>query len=324
MQITAQRHSPTIETINDYELEFQHYHTSLENPQSRQKIDELQQQNMDFQNLVAKQEEYMNKLIGKVKQIEDDNVRVKTDNQKLIEIVENLQGQLKSTENQDSTNVKNLQQEKTQLQQKLEAISQELEKTRLDRDNSKDQNKKLVELFNKLEKKLNDKCIREEQLEEECLQLREQMQLMGTQVEKIEDSVEKKVREKEKQIKQLKMQVEMLEREKRMREDMEDLGDEDNDHDQQSDDKIVNKNRLNKDIDDNSEEEDGEDVDREELESILEKARKKMQMNIESDDDEEEEVENLQKYSNQKKQNQTLNNSKEQIQMQNKVQKKQY
>jgi len=37
-----------------------------------------------------------------------------------------------------------------------------MEKVKVERDNSKDQNKKLVELFNKLEKKLNDKITREE------------------------------------------------------------------------------------------------------------------------------------------------------------------
>lgn len=54
-----------------------------------------------------------------------------------------------------------------------------MEKLKTERDVSRDQNKKLVELLGKLEKKCNEKALREEQLEEECLHLKEQMKLMA-------------------------------------------------------------------------------------------------------------------------------------------------
>ena len=65
--------------------------------------------------------------------------------------------------------------------------------------------------------------IREEQLEEECLHLKEALNLMTVQVEKIERGLEHKVKDKDRQVKKLMQQIDMLEREKRMREDMEDL-----------------------------------------------------------------------------------------------------
>ncbi len=60
-----------------------------------------------------------------------------------------------------------------------------------------------MELLNKMEKKCNDKAQREEQLEEECLQLREQLSLMSGQIEKIELGLERKVKDKDAMIKKL-------------------------------------------------------------------------------------------------------------------------
>lgn len=74
-----------------------------------------------------------------------------------------------------------------------------------------------------MEKKCNDKALREEQLEEECLQLREQLGLMAGQIEQIELGLERKVKDKDALIKKLTKQVEALEREKRLRDDMEEL-----------------------------------------------------------------------------------------------------
>ena len=45
-------------------------------------------------------------------------------------------------------------------------------------DLGRDQNKKLVELLSKMEKRANDKAQREEQLEEQCLSLKEALNMM--------------------------------------------------------------------------------------------------------------------------------------------------
>lgn len=41
-------------------------------------------------------------------------------------------------------------------------MGEQLERVKAERDTGKEQNKKLVELLNKMEKKLNDKVLREE------------------------------------------------------------------------------------------------------------------------------------------------------------------
>ncbi|CDW85473.1 UNKNOWN [Stylonychia lemnae] len=143
----------------------------------------------------------------------------------MIQIIENLQEQLREKDKLDKSVVNDYKVKSENLQKQLDAVNDQLEKVKLERDNSKDQNKKLVELFNKLEKKLNDKVTREEQLEEECLSLKESLQMMTVQVEKIEEGLERKVRDKDKQVKKLLQKIDMLEREKRMKEDMEEMED---------------------------------------------------------------------------------------------------
>ena len=74
-----------------------------------------------------------------------------------------------------------------------------------------------------MEKKCNDKASREEELEEQCLQLKEALSMMNVQVARIESDLDKKVRDRDKKVKALQARCEMLEREKRMREDIDDM-----------------------------------------------------------------------------------------------------
>ena len=67
-----------------------------------------------------------------------------------------------------------------------------------------------------MEKKVNEKAQREEQLEEQVITLKESLNLMTCQVERIEEELEKKLREKDKASKKLQGKVEQLERELRM------------------------------------------------------------------------------------------------------------
>lgn len=55
-----------------------------------------------------------------------------------------------------------------------------------ERDLSRDQNKKLVELLQRMERKLLDKTQESERLEEENIGLREVTKLMAAQIDKIE------------------------------------------------------------------------------------------------------------------------------------------
>ena len=68
---------------------------------------------------------------------------------------------------------------------------------------SKEQNKKLVELLQRMERKIYDKNSREEELEEQNLQLKEMTKLMSVQVEKIERELESKLKKKDARIAEL-------------------------------------------------------------------------------------------------------------------------
>ena len=57
----------------------------------------------------------------------------------------------------------------------------------------------MVELIQKMERKVNEKTMREEQLEEQVLSLQESLQMMTSQVARIEEDLERKIREKDKQ-----------------------------------------------------------------------------------------------------------------------------
>ena len=72
-----------------------------------------------------------------------------------------------------------------------------------ERDLSKEQNKKLVELLQRMERKITDKSNREEELEEQNLQLKEMTKLMSGQVERIERELETKLRKKDEMIAEL-------------------------------------------------------------------------------------------------------------------------
>ena len=92
----------------------------------------------------------------------------------------------------------------------LESALSDAAKAREERDLSKEQNKKLVELIQRMERRLADKTSSEEKLEEENLQLREMTALMSAQIDKIESDLERKMLNKDKEIKELRSQVESL------------------------------------------------------------------------------------------------------------------
>jgi len=51
-----------------------------------------------------------------------------------------------------------------------------------------------------MEKKVADKSLREEQLEEQVITLKESLNMMTTQVERIEEDLERKVRDRDKAV----------------------------------------------------------------------------------------------------------------------------
>ena len=71
-----------------------------------------------------------------------------------------------------------------------------------------------------MERKVAEKTVREEQLEEQVITLKESLNMMTSQVERIEEDLERKVRNRDKQVKKLQQKCEMIEREMRMREDI--------------------------------------------------------------------------------------------------------
>ena len=83
------------------------------------------------------------------------------------------------------------------LQSEVNRLTDENAKAIEERDLSKEQNKKLVELLQRMERKISDKNNREEELEEQNLQLREMTKLMTTQVDKIERELESKLVKKD-------------------------------------------------------------------------------------------------------------------------------
>ena len=83
------------------------------------------------------------------------------------------------------------------LQSEVNRLTEENAKAIEERDLSKEQNKKLVELLQRMERKITDKNNREEELEEQNLQLREMTKLMTTQVDKIERELESKLVKKD-------------------------------------------------------------------------------------------------------------------------------
>ena len=83
------------------------------------------------------------------------------------------------------------------LQSEVNRLTEENVKAIEERDLSKEQNKKLVELLQRMERKITDKNNREEELEEQNLQLREMTKLMTTQVDKIERELESKLVKKD-------------------------------------------------------------------------------------------------------------------------------
>ncbi len=74
-----------------------------------------------------------------------------------------------------------------------------------------------------MERKCNEKAQREEQLEEQVLQLKEALSLMSGQVERLEADLTVKLKDKERAIKKLQGRCEMLERENRMLQDLEQI-----------------------------------------------------------------------------------------------------
>ena len=93
-----------------------------------------------------------------------------------------------------------------EVQKQLDELKDVSSKASQERDLSKEQNKKLVELLQRMEKKINDKANREEELEEQNLQLKEMTKLLSTQVEKIERELESKLKKKDARIAELEEQ----------------------------------------------------------------------------------------------------------------------
>ena len=92
------------------------------------------------------------------------------------------------------------------MQKQLTELGELSSKATQERDLSKEQNKKLVELLQRMERKINDKNSREEELEEQNLQLKEMTKLMSVQVEKIERELESKLKKKDAWIAELEEQ----------------------------------------------------------------------------------------------------------------------
>ena len=92
------------------------------------------------------------------------------------------------------------------MQKQLTELGELSSKATQERDLSKEQNKKLVELLQRMEHKINDKNSREEELEEQNLQLKEMTKLMSVQVEKIERELESKLKKKDAWIAELEEQ----------------------------------------------------------------------------------------------------------------------
>jgi hypothetical protein len=108
-------------------------------------------------------------------------------------------------------------------QARAEEEARSKEGWRVQFENGREQNRKLVELLQKMERKCTDKAAREEQLEEQVLQLKEALGVMTQQVERMDRDLNVKLKERDKTIKKLQARCEVLEREKRMREDMEQI-----------------------------------------------------------------------------------------------------
>ena len=106
------------------------------------------------------------------------------------------------------------------LRLRLRAADDACDKAKHSAELSKDQNRKLVELLQKMERKVAEKAVREEQLEEQVITLKESLGMMTSQVERIEEDLERKVRDRDKQVKKWQQKCEMVEREMRMREDI--------------------------------------------------------------------------------------------------------
>ena len=87
------------------------------------------------------------------------------------------------------------------LKQRLRNAEDACDKARHSAELSKDQNRKLVELLQKMERKVAEKTVREEQLEEQVITLKESLNMMTSQVERIEEDLERKVRDRDKQVK---------------------------------------------------------------------------------------------------------------------------
>ena len=103
---------------------------------------------------------------------------------------------------------------------RLRAADDACDKAKHSAELSKEQNRKLVELLQKMERKVAEKAVREEQLEEQVITLKESLGMMTSQVERIEEDLERKVRDRDKQVKKWQQKCEMVEREMRMREDI--------------------------------------------------------------------------------------------------------
>ena len=117
-----------------------------------------------------------------------------------------LQRQLKTSESDNAylrdTNA-SLTSDLELLQADMTKLKDECLKASEERDLSKDQNKKLVELLQRMERKITDKSNREEELEEQNLQLKEMTKLMSGQVERIERELESKLLKKDEMIAEL-------------------------------------------------------------------------------------------------------------------------
>lgn len=100
-------------------------------------------------------------------------------------------------------------------------VSEDFAKASAERDVSKDQNKKLVELLQRMERKITDKSNREEELEEQNLQLKEMTKIMSGQVERIERELESKLRKKDDLIAELQGRFEAQEAVKKYNLDLE-------------------------------------------------------------------------------------------------------
>ena len=87
------------------------------------------------------------------------------------------------------------------LKKRLRNAEDTCDKAKHSAELSKDQNRKLVELLQKMERKVAEKTVREEQLEEQVITLKESLNMMTSQVERIEEDLERKVRDRDKQVK---------------------------------------------------------------------------------------------------------------------------